>query len=59
MYVNSISGMVREVLQRRLKSGFNMNMYLPVDQWNSERSFTEKTQLRIQHEYVFVCVSVE
>ena len=36
-----------------------MNMYLPVYQWNSERSFTKKTQMRIQHEYVFASVSVE
>ena len=24
-----------------------MNVYLPVYQWNSERSFTKKTQMRI------------
>ena len=36
-----------------------MSMSLPVYQWNSERSFTKKTQIRIQHEYVFASVSVE
>ena len=30
-----------------------------VYQWNSERSFTKKTQMRIQHENVFDSVSVE
>ena len=54
-----ISGTVREVLQRRLKWGFNRNMYLPADGLIGERSSTRKTQLRIQHEYVYACASVE
>ena len=55
-----ISGMVREVLQKKLKWGFNMSMHyafacVSVEWW--EKLYKE--DLRIQHEYVFACVSVE
>ena len=44
---------------KRPKKGFNMNMYMPVNQWNNERRFAKKTQIRIQHEYIFANVLVE